>query len=224
MIDFQPQWKSRLTASLGSDPAVVAIWEGGARATGFADEYSDLDKMIVIQGNGTKRIFEKIEEMLAAEYGIKSGIIFPELALHGLSQQFYLLDPSPALFYVDITVTSVDSPDKFTEIERHGRSVLWFDRQGMCLEKHFGDDEIALLVRQVYAQATEKDFHTIGEAQKAIVRQDQTAPIMSSAVCSAVPHPTDEYQLSSCQGRFWHQIYRAGISRRPSEVGKRIVV
>ncbi len=118
MIDFKPKLKSRLTALLRSGLAVVAVREGETRAKGFADEYSDLSLMVLVQGNGTKRILANIAETLSADYGVKSGIIFPEPAWHVLSQRSYLLDPSPASFYVDITVTSVDNPDRFKEMER----------------------------------------------------------------------------------------------------------
>jgi len=91
--------KSKLKELLQNKPQVLAAWEGGSAATGFLDDYSDLDLGIVTDKDMADELFGLIEEFFCADYGIIAKFRMPEPAWHGMSQCFYLLDKLPPLFY-----------------------------------------------------------------------------------------------------------------------------
>jgi len=47
MDELHPILRGYLRQVLAADPSVIAAWEGGAHTTGFVDEYSDLDLLVV---------------------------------------------------------------------------------------------------------------------------------------------------------------------------------
>ena len=55
----------------------------------------------------------------------------PEPNWHGHSQCFYKLTESPKYFYVDMLIEKESAKNRFTELDRHGKSVIWFDRKNL---------------------------------------------------------------------------------------------
>ncbi|MCK7484998.1 MAG: hypothetical protein MZU97_05195 [Bacillus subtilis] len=110
-----------------ANPAILAVWEGGSAATGFLDEFSDLDLSIICVDDAVETVFQQLEEHLKTIYGIRRKFRIPEPAWHGFSQCFYQIDQVPPLFYLDIAVIKASLPEKFTEPDRHGNAVIWFD-------------------------------------------------------------------------------------------------
>ncbi|MBW6515879.1 MAG: nucleotidyltransferase domain-containing protein [Candidatus Cloacimonetes bacterium] len=68
---------------------IVAAWEGGSAATGYLDQYSDLDLSIVINKGNPDNIFSILDEFLESRYGIIKRFRMPEPTWHGMSQCFY---------------------------------------------------------------------------------------------------------------------------------------
>ena len=124
-------FKLELKDLLQGIPCVVAAWEGGSAATGYLDEYSDLDLGIAIQGESADIVFTTLDEWFELKQGIARKFRMPEPAWHGMSQCFYLLHGMPPCFYCDICVVDSANPHKFTEPDRHGHAVVWFDPQGV---------------------------------------------------------------------------------------------
>lgn len=158
---------------------VLAAWEGGSAATGWLDEYSDLDLEIVTGGSDTEPVFKLLEEYFAAQYGIERKFRMPEPAWHGMSQCFYLLRDCPAYFYCDIAVVTRENPHKFNEPDRHGHSVVWFDKAGVFKAEPTPQEAVEQLARRVWASATETDFLSRIELEKALARENWIAAYMN---------------------------------------------
>ncbi len=171
--------KARLQTLLQSRKEVLAAWEGGSAATGFLDDYSDLDLTIVTETECADQLFMALEQFFNEEYGILDKFRMPEPAWHGMSQCFYLLDKLPPLFYCDIVVVARDNPHKFTEPDRHGRAVIWFDPQGLMNPASTPTAELESLAKKVYRMATDTAFLGMIELEKALARQNWMAAQMN---------------------------------------------
>jgi len=171
--------KCKLKELLQNRPEVLAAWEGGSAATGFLDEYSDLDLGIVTDKAMADELFGLMEEFFDANYGIKARFRMPEPAWHGMSQCFYLLDKLPPLFYCDIAIVAQDNPHKFTEPDRHGNAVIWFDKEGIYKSDPTPKEELDAIANRVYRMATDTAFLGTIELQKALARKNWMAAHMN---------------------------------------------
>ncbi len=108
-----------------------AIGEGGAAARGRADEYSDLDLMIVAPLAQAESIFSKVEAAIGAIAAITHRWLVEPVGFPEMAQRFYFMADAPRYFAVDCSVLSAAGIDSFLERERHGEAVVWFDRDGV---------------------------------------------------------------------------------------------
>lgn len=165
--------KDALKQMLENRDDVVAAWEGGSAATGFLDDHSDLDLLVVLkQGVETQPVFDAMEELFEGKWGILTRFRMPEPAWHGLSQCFYLLDKLPPLFYCDIAVTGAENPNKLTEPERHGNAVIWFDKHGVYTANPMPEEELKKLRDRMYAMATGTWWLMLMELKKSLARDN----------------------------------------------------
>lgn len=171
--------KDRLKSYLTNLPEVVAAWEGGSAATGYLDEFSDLDLSIVIQDSEPDTLFSALESFFSQHYGILNSFRMPEPCWHGMSQCFYLLAGMPEMFYCDIVVVKSDNPRKFTEPERHGKAIIWFDKNGLYSNQATPPEELAAMAKHFYHVATDTSFLGIIELQKALARGNWIASQMN---------------------------------------------
>jgi len=123
------QVAEEIKSLLIKDKKVIAAWEGGSAATGFMDKYSDLDLAVVCEDDAVEAVYAKLEKLIEKNYGIERKYRVPEPAWHGFSQCFYKVGNVPELYYLDIAVIKRSIPDKFTEKDRHGDSVVWFEKE-----------------------------------------------------------------------------------------------
>ena len=112
---------------------MLGIWEGGSAATGFLDEYSDLDLGFVVKDAHVEETFQLFEELLEKNYGIKSKLRIPEPTWHGHSQCYYFIEKCPPLFYVDVVVEKESAKDRLIEPDRHGTSQIWLGMMFLSL-------------------------------------------------------------------------------------------
>jgi len=167
---------------LQSLPNVVAAWEGGAVANGFADQYSDLDLLIVISDDQVEPIFIGLEALLAGKYGISRKFRMPEPAWHGMSQCFYLLDKQEDFVYCDIAILNQDKSEKFTEPDRHGHARIWFDKVNIYKADPSSQQTITTMGKRIYKMVTDTDFLSLLELEKAITRKNFLASHMNYTI------------------------------------------
>lgn len=151
-------------------PETIAAWEGGSAATGFLDDFSDMDLIIVCEDEAVELIFESLETYLESRCGIERKFRVPEPTWHGFSQCFYQVKNVPPLFYLDIAVVKKSIPDKFTESDRHGIAAIWFEKEPTVITTPCPTDKRDLRCKQFYAMATQSDFLMVLEIQKNLGR------------------------------------------------------
>ncbi len=149
---------------------VLAVWEGGSVATGFADKYSDLDLVIVVNDDEIERMFDKLDQFIDKNYKILRKFRVPEPTWHGFSQTFYQAKDVPEYFYFDISIMKKSLKDKFLDTARHGNPKIWFEKEQFVFALTENKDEIESRVKRLYKMATATDFITIFEIKKAIQR------------------------------------------------------
>jgi predicted nucleotidyltransferase len=129
--DYRARIATAVVAALRDDPAIAAIAESGAAARGRADEFSDLDLMIVAPLADAAAIFDRTEQALRRMAPIEHTWRVEAPSFPGLAQRFYFLAGAPRHFAVDCSVVSQAGIEPFLERERHGEPVVWFDRAGL---------------------------------------------------------------------------------------------
>jgi len=129
MTDFYKKIVAELKDQYKNNNNILAAWEGGSAATGYLDEYSDLDLALITTDDTVENIFNLTEQFLENNYGISNKFRMPEPNWHGHSQCFYKLKQAPEFFYVDMLIEKESAENRFTETDRHGNSVIWFDKK-----------------------------------------------------------------------------------------------
>lgn len=166
--------KERLREWAFNQPELLAAWEGGSAATGFVDDYSDLDVCLVCKDQIVEDVFEAIESDFKKAFGIVNQYRLPEPTWHGFSQGFYKLGDVEALFYVDICVIKESlmgqMEDRLTESDRHGDAVIWFDKNHMVQTDATPKALTEKRLKKVYDAAIQLDFVMELEVRKAIAR------------------------------------------------------
>jgi len=132
MNNFRDKIKIELKELFIANDSIFSVWEGGSAATGFLDEYSDLDIGMICKDDAIDKVFEQIEEFLDENYSIQHIFKVPDKMWHEHTHRFYIIDNSPPLFYVDVLIEKESAKgNRFLESDRHGKAQIWLDRQ--CL-------------------------------------------------------------------------------------------
>ncbi|MBX3402061.1 MAG: nucleotidyltransferase domain-containing protein [Phycisphaeraceae bacterium] len=122
-----------LRAALQPRADCRALWLGGSDATGRTDALSDIDIQAIVSDDAIESTFVAAESALAALSPIARRYRVPEPSWHGHSQTFYALRDCPPELMIDFTVMKSSSPitARFMEVERHGRPIVIFDKDGL---------------------------------------------------------------------------------------------
>ena len=131
MLEFKKQITNELKELWESDEKIYTFWEGGSVATGYDDAFSDLDAALICDDDHVEDVFAMTENFLEEKYGIKEKFRVPEPSWHGHSQIFILLKNTPRFFYIDLLIEKLSSGNRFMESNRHGNSVIWFDKKDL---------------------------------------------------------------------------------------------
>lgn len=150
MNNFRSEITSDLKQLYQNKNNILAVWEGGSAATGFLDEYSDLDVVVITNDMAVEETFELTEQFLENKYGISHKFRMPEPNWHGHSQCFYKLKKAPDLFYVDLLIEKESADNRFTESDRHGNSIIWFDKKKLIDSTPTLKDEIERKCKRHY--------------------------------------------------------------------------
>jgi len=148
---------------------ITAAWEGGSKATGFLDQYSDLDMYIVTKDEDTEEVLNEIVEFIEEKFGIERKFRMPEPNPYGFSQVFAKTMKTPELFYIDFVVMGESVEDKFIETDRHGVSDLWVSQFKLSTTKR-NQNVTNDLCKKIYDTTVSRDFLLILELEKQIKR------------------------------------------------------
>lgn len=155
---------------LWAEESVDAVWEGGSSATGYLDPLSDLDLLILCDDDAVDLLFEKVESILEKHFGVNRKYRVPEPAWHGFSQCFYQLQNTHDLFYLDLCYVRKSNPQRFTESDRHGMPLVWFDRTGILDFSPTPKEKSDQMGKRMFLSAIGSAFVVILEINKAIAR------------------------------------------------------
>ena len=121
----------RLETLCRVNDAILAAWEGGSAAFGRDDGLSDIDLVVVTAEDSVEEAFSLVEATLEELSPISDRFRLPEPTWHGHAQAFYRLRDAAADHFIDLVVMRRDAPEKFLEVERHGRARMIVDRVGI---------------------------------------------------------------------------------------------
>jgi hypothetical protein len=124
-----------------------------------------------VNDDQVEAVFSFLESHLETTFGIRRKYRVPEPSWHGFSQCFYQIDRVPPLFYLDIALIKVLLPDKFTEPDRHGQAIVWFDKDGIYRPVSSTAEQIAKRCKSAYRNATASAFVTATEVRKQLKRE-----------------------------------------------------
>jgi predicted nucleotidyltransferase len=172
MQSFRKEFVSKLKSLLENQSGIYCAWEGGSAATGFLDEYSDFDLSLICDDEEVEKIFNTMEKYLEKNYGISKKFRLPEPTWHGHSQCFYLLKNTPDFFYVDLLIEKLSAGNRFMESDRHGNSIVWFDKKKLFDPTPTPKDQIAAKGRRIFNLIKDSYWLLILDAKKQILRKN----------------------------------------------------
>jgi hypothetical protein len=149
---------------------IHTAWEGGSAATGYLDEYSDLDLGIICDDDKIEAAFELIENYLQENYGIKRKFRMPEPNWHGHSQCFYQLEKPSEFLYADILIEKLSAGNRFMENDRHGNAIVWFDKKDLFDSTPTPQETIDTKCKRLYKMTAESIWVLVIEVKKQILR------------------------------------------------------
>lgn len=117
-------------AALEPRADVSALSEAGSAAFGALDQYSDIDLSVDVADGSEDAVWDAIEEMLRGLAPIAHRFDIPQPSWHGMSQRFYRLEGTPEWLMLDVALRSTAKRGLFTERERHGDAIVFFDKDG----------------------------------------------------------------------------------------------
>jgi len=173
MSPYREEIISQLKVLFRSNKIILAAWEGGSAATGYLDEYSDLDLGVICEDDKVELVFQELEQFLIDYYGIKHIYRMPEPSWHGHAQCFYILEKTIPYFYIDILIEKVSSNNRFTESDRHGKSVIWFDKKNLIDPTPTSDEEVVNRCKSMFKNVRDSFPILVLDVNKQIKRGNQ---------------------------------------------------
>jgi predicted nucleotidyltransferase len=117
-----------VAAALPELPWVRAAWLGGSDASGRADEYSDVDLIVVAEDDHVEDVFTALEPVIKTLSPIERVYRLPAPTWHGHEQAFYRFAHAGPHVLLDLVVMRVSAEERYLERERHGDAVVLVDR------------------------------------------------------------------------------------------------
>ena len=200
MDNFRKDFIVKFKNFLESNNSIHCIWEGGSAATGYLDEYSDLDLGVICDDKKVEDNFDKIEKYLQSNYGIKEKFRTPEPSWHGHSQCYYLLENTPEMFYVDILIEKLSAGNRFMESDRHGKSIVWFDHKRLFDPTPTPEAEVLKKGKRFYNLLSDSTWILLLDVKKQILRKNTVDAFVLY------------YQLINRMAYLWNLKYRPAKS------------
>jgi hypothetical protein len=135
-----------LRSALEGETWIRAAWEGGSAAFGRADRFSDLDLQLLVEPGRADDAFARVERELDALGGASATWRPP--AAPDYDQRFYQLRDAPEWLMVDLCVMRPERLGPYLDPVRHGRPIVWFDRDSRVVA-HEDPDLAPILARRM---------------------------------------------------------------------------
>ena len=115
---------------------IRTAWLGGSDANGRADEWSDVDLMVIGAAGRTEAVAAAIEAAVERISPIRVKFRLPMPTWHGFEQAFYQLENATEDLMIDWLIIEEGKPHPWFEVERHGTGRVLFDKIGAIVERH----------------------------------------------------------------------------------------
>lgn len=173
-MTFREDFCAKLKNYLIEDENIFTAWVGGSAATGFLDEFSDLDLCIICADEYVDAAFEKLITYIKQNYGLGFNKRLPEPCWHGHSQGFYKPLNAPEYFYIDVLVEKQNTKsNRLMEENRHGKADIWFDKLNMFNPEPMPKQEIDKKIEGFLAMVNIYNELFELELNKAIARKQK---------------------------------------------------
>jgi len=186
--------------------SVNAMWEGGSKAWGHYDEYSDIDLQLDVQDGDVEDVFALIDSTLAGLSPIAFKYRIPEPAWHGMSQCFYRLSDASEFHLLDLAIRKASDRGRFDERELHGEPVVHFDKLGVVTVSSLDQAAHREAVAKRVADLRQLFGLFKGFVQKEVLRDNQLGALQFYH--SMVLRPLNEMaRIAYCPDRYnfsWH--------------------
>ncbi len=126
-----------ICAALEPLPGVLAGWEGGSVAFGALDGYSDIDLNFLLADDASSDLV-----YAAAESALET--VSPVTASHPVPPgRYYKLRDGGEFLLVDLCLYRAGAPDRFLEVERHGRIRPLLDKGDWLRARPLDEEALA---------------------------------------------------------------------------------
>ncbi len=132
-----------LDEGLRPNEDVRVAWIGGSDANGREDELSDVDLFVLAAKGKTETAAAAIESIVSRLSPIRIRFRLPMPTWHGFHQAFYQLENAPEHLMIDWLIVEQGQPHPWLEVERHGRPMVLFDKDGHVKPAHVDRASIA---------------------------------------------------------------------------------
>lgn len=137
-----------LREGLAGDDCVRAAWLGGSDATARTDGASDVDLMVVCPAGRVEEAVAAIDDAVRAVASVRLRYRLPRPTWHGFEQGFWQFEDAPEWLMLDWLVMEQGKPHPWLEVERHGKALVLFDKDGDVVESHTDRAAIEAAVRK----------------------------------------------------------------------------
>lgn len=127
---------------------VRAAWLGGSDSTGRTDATSDIDLMVIAAPGRVEEAIAAIDAAIAPVCAVRLRYRLPQPTWHGFEQAFYQFEDAPEWLMLDWLVMEQGGAHPWLEVERHGRALVLFDKDGEMREAHADRGAIDAAVRK----------------------------------------------------------------------------
>jgi len=120
---------SLVRSAVEAEPWIRAAWEGGSSAFGRADALSDVDLQLLTVPERADDAFAAVERAL----GEGISVVWRLPPGPDYAQRFYQLRDTPESLMLDLCVLRPERLGPYLDPVRHGRPLVWFDRDGVVV-------------------------------------------------------------------------------------------
>jgi hypothetical protein len=121
--------REKLASDLARYNSVLALWEGGSAALGWADEYSDMDLAVLYKLSARDEVWRAIDHTLEELGGVDLRWHDPKPFPKGGGKRIFRLKP-PSSLLLEINLIPETANDLYNQPERYGQIIILFDRNG----------------------------------------------------------------------------------------------
>lgn len=127
-----------LADALRAQPWALAAWLAGSDANGRTDAFSDIDLVIIVEDDRVEEAVALCEAAVRTVAPISFTLRLPQPTWHGHDQVFWQFDGLPDYLMVDCVIERRGTTAaRFLEVERHGKPIVLFDREGLVRAEPF---------------------------------------------------------------------------------------